>query len=224
MQSNSKLLRNTVKMDALKLPKASTKYESAKRMFDLAFALALFVVSLPLFLIIAVLTSFDGSFKPIFTHSRCGKGGCRFRMYKFRTMRTDAQEILHKDPELLAQFSVNFKLDNDPRVTRLGKILRRTSLDELPQLLNVVKGDMSLVGPRPIVAEEIEKYGKHAYELFSVKPGLTGLWQISGRSNVTYPERVALDRKYVANRCVFLDLKILLLTFVKIFTRDAGAQ
>ena len=224
MHSDSKLLEDIVTFNSLRHPKARKAQDVTKRLLDIVLAFVLLVVTFPLSLVIVVLTCLDGAFKPVFTHLRCGKGGCRFRMYKFRTMHINAEDLLRKNPDLLAQFSVNFKLDNDPRVTWLGNILRRTSLDELPQLFNVLKGDMSLVGPRPIVSEEIEKYGKYAYELFSIKPGLTGLWQISGRSNLTYPERVALDRKYIANHTIPLDIKILLLTFFKIFTRNAGAQ
>lgn len=145
-----------------------------------------------------------------------------FDAFKLRTMRVDADEVLNRNPELRREFEKNFKLRTDPRVTRLGKILRKTSLDELPQLFNVLKGQMSLVGPRMIVRSELEKYGAYADLLLSVKPGLTGYWQVNGRQEVSYEERVKMDVYYIQNWSLWLDFKILLQTAWKLI-RHEGA-
>jgi lipopolysaccharide/colanic/teichoic acid biosynthesis glycosyltransferase len=135
--------------------------------------------------------------------------GKPFDALKFRTMYTDAEERLAQDPELRRQFEENFKLKDDPRVTRMGCFLRRTSLDELPQLFNVLLGQMSLVGPRMITSEERARYGKWRMNLSTVKPGITGLWQVSGRSDVGYAQRVMLDMQYIRNFSIWMDLHLL---------------
>ena len=153
----------------------------------------------------------------MFSHKRIGLGGRRFHAWKFRSMVPNAPQILQKyldeNPELRAEWELNQKLKNDPRITWIGKIIRRTSLDELPQLFNVFLGHMSLVGPRPIVDEEIRRYGQTFRQYLRVTPGITGLWQISGRNNTTYEERLAYDEYYVQNWSPWLDLYILLRTF-----------
>ena len=162
----------------------------------------------------------------IFKHMRVGKNGKSFPCYKFRSMCVDAKQMLEKylreNPEARMEWERDFKLKNDPRVTPIGEFLRRTSLDELPQIFNVLKGEMSLVGPRPIVQEEVPRYGKHIKKYYSVKPGITGLWQVSGRSDISYPERVALDVEYVVNRNLLKDIQILIKTFDVVF-RKKGA-
>jgi len=180
-----------------------------KRMLDLVVAGIVLVVSLPFMVIIGLLVKFD-SLGPIF-HLRhvVGVNGRTFDALKFRTMYVDADERLNQDPELRQQFEQNFKLKDDPRVTRIGKILRALSLDELPQLFNVLRGQMSLVGPRMITVPERDKYGKWSMNLSTVKPGITGLWQVSGRSDVSYDERVTLDMHYIRNYSIWMDLQLL---------------
>jgi len=135
----------------------------------------------------------------------------------------NAEEVLRNfTPEQKAEFEKNFKLDDDPRVTKIGAFLRKTSLDELPQLINIIKGDMSVVGPRPIVQKEVVKYGKYADKLFSVKPGLTGFWQANGRSDTTYDERVQMDMYYIDNRSTLLDIKILFKTVIAVIRKEGA--
>lgn len=153
-----------------------------------------------------------------FSHTRIGKDGKPFPCYKFRSMVVNSKEMLEKhlaeNPEARAEWEREFKLKNDPRITPIGQVLRKSSLDELPQIFNVLKGEMSLVGPRPVVQEELDKYyGDAVKEYCSVKPGITGLWQVSGRSDVDYPERVAMDVEYVRTRNLWKDIVILYKTF-----------
>ena len=198
----------------------------AKRVIDLALTMSGGLCLLPFLLVIAVLVAVDNRGRVIFAHRRIGKGGREFKCYKFQTMVPNAQEALEKylsaNPEAKKEWEENFKLVNDPRVTKLGSFLRRTSLDEMPQLWNVIKGEMSLVGPRPIVAKEIERYGDNFKEYAMCKPGITGIWQVSGRSDTTYEERVAMDTWYAYNRTNLLDLKYLFKT-VKIVLLGKGA-
>lgn len=194
-----------------------------KQVFDTSLALIVAVFLLPLFVIIPVLIRLCSGKGPVFYRAnRLGRYGRPIRVWKFRSMYVDAdarlKSILDADPKRKAEFEANFKLTDDPRVTPLGKFLRKTSLDEIPQLLNVFAGDMALVGPRPIVTAEIPYYGE-AFEIFSsVKPGITGLWQCSGRSDADYARRVALDVHYVLNWSPWMDLWIVLRTVVAVLT------
>jgi Undecaprenyl-phosphate galactose phosphotransferase WbaP len=187
-----------------------------KRLFDLVAGLVLLGVALPLLVIIAVLIRRDSKGPVIFAHNRVGRNGKLFACYKFRTMVPDAEErlgeYLRKDSELRKEWEREFKLKNDPRVTRIGRFLRKTSLDELPQLLNILRGEMSLVGPRPIVTGEISKYKVYINDYYAVRPGLTGLWQVSGRNDLDYDARVQLDSWYVRNWTFGTDLLVLLKT------------
>lgn len=193
-----------------------------KRILDAFLSLVVGLLSLPVSLLIglALMSEREG---PIFYgHERVGKEGRAFTAWKFRTMVRDADRVLDQalesDPDLQLEWKRTQKLRDDPRLTRVGKLLRRLSLDELPQLWNILRQEMSLVGPRPIVREEIQKYGE-AFELYAqVRPGLTGLWQVSGRSNLTYEERVRLDAYYVRNWSVWLDLVIMIRTVVAVLT------
>lgn len=196
-----------------------------KRVFDLTVATLALLVASPLFLWIALRIRQSGG--PIFYgHKRCGQYNRAFNCYKFRTMASNADqllaELLNKDPEARAEWERDFKLKNDPRITPIGHFLRRTSLDELPQLWNVLKGEMSLVGPRPIVTAELERYGNQVDYYLEAKPGITGLWQISGRNDVTYEERVYLDSWYVKNWSLFNDIVILFRTVRVILRRDGA--
>ena len=193
-----------------------------KRAFDLLFTICGGLCILPFLLIIAVMVAVDNKGNIIFAHRRIGREGKEFKCYKFQTMIPNAQEALEKylaeNPEARKEWEESFKLTDDPRVTKLGSILRKTSLDEMPQLWNVIKGDMSLVGPRPIVAKEIERYGEYFKEYAMVPPGITGMWQASGRSDTTYEERVEMDTWYVRNWSVWIDLMYLFKTVKIVFT------
>lgn len=197
-----------------------------KRAMDVLLTLAGGVVLFPALAVLAALIRLDSPGPALFTHRRIGRNGDPFQIYKFRTMAANSAELLEKhlaqSPEAREEWEQTQKLKNDPRVTRIGRFLRKTSLDELPQLINVLKGDMSLVGPRPIVASEIERYGDD-YELYiRVSPGITGLWQVSGRNDVSYAERVRLDKHYVCNWSVWLDILIIIRTAPEVL-RCSGA-
>jgi undecaprenyl-phosphate galactose phosphotransferase len=196
-----------------------------KRLFDIVVSGLALIAASPLFLWIAFQVSKSG--RPIFFgHSRCGQHNRSFKCYKFRTMAPNADklltELLARDPEARAEWERDFKLKDDPRITAIGHLLRRTSLDELPQLWNVFKGEMSLVGPRPVVKAELERYGNQVHYYLEAKPGITGLWQISGRNDVTYEERVYLDAWYVKNWSLFNDIVILLRTIGVILRKDGA--
>lgn len=186
--------------------------QRAKDAFDVAGALIGLIVLLPVHLAVAVLVWLDRPGPVLYRHRRIGKGGVFFWAWKFRTMTPSADDVLADDPTAKSAFDRAYKLIDDPRVTRVGRWLRRTSLDELPQLLNVLKGDMSLVGPRPIVEEELRKYGPWERRLLCMKPGLTGLWQVLRHDEPDYDQRVALDMYYIDNWSLGLDLKILVRT------------
>lgn len=197
-------------------------YEVCKRTIDVAGAATLLVMGVPLLAAIAVAVKLTSPGPVLFAQRRLGRGGLVFRCYKFRTMVAAAESKLATDTALNGEFDANFKLRNDPRITRIGGFLRRTSLDELPQLWNVLRGDMSLIGPRPIVEKELRKYGDHGERLLTVKPGLGGLWQVSGRSDTTYPERVALDMSYIAARSTVFDLYLLAQTVLVVLRGDGA--
>lgn len=195
------------------------------RALDIAFAISLGVVFSPVIVTVTVLLALSPG--PIFFGQiRLGQGGRPFKVFKFRTMVPDAPDVLSKmleaDPEVRAEWERDFKLKNDPRITPIGRFLRKTSLDELPQLWNILKGDMSLVGPRPIAPAEIERYGRFAKHYFAQRPGLTGLWQVSGRNDASYDRRVVLDAYYSKNRSLMLNLSIILKT-VRVVLKGSGA-
>ena len=194
----------------------------AKRIFDLILTIIGGILISPILLILAVVVGVDNKGRIIFAHRRVGRKGKPFPCYKFQTMVPNAQERLEeylaKNPEARKEWEESFKLTNDPRVTKLGAFLRKTSLDELPQLWNVLMGDMSLVGPRPIVAKEVKFYGENIEEYYMVPPGITGMWQVNGRSDTTYEERVGMDTWYVRNWSVWIDLVYLFKTVKTVFT------
>jgi len=195
-----------------------------KRLFDVVCGVVLLGLLAPLLLLIALRVRAESA-PVLFAHERVGQGGRRFRCYKFRTMAPDAElqlEELLADPQRRREWTATRKLRDDPRVTPFGAFLRRTSLDELPQLINVLKGEMSLVGPRPVVEEELARYGEHVQDYLEVRPGITGLWQISGRSDADYDSRVQLDAWYVRNWNLWYDWVILMLTVQKVW-RGEGA-
>jgi Undecaprenyl-phosphate galactose phosphotransferase WbaP len=196
-----------------------------KRLVDIFVSLNAMIIFFPLCLAICVLVACDGG--PVFFgHERIGRSGRRFRCLKFRTMVVDADQVLRalleRDSAAHAEWNRDFKLRQDPRITRIGSFLRRTSLDELPQIINVLRGEMSLVGPRPIVEAEIERYGDDIASYYACLPGITGLWQISGRNDTTYACRVRLDVQYVNTQSLWNDFVILVKT-VGMVVRGSGA-
>ncbi|MGN1300442.1 MAG: sugar transferase [Clostridia bacterium] len=203
-------------------------YIGIKRTIDVIGSLVGMVLLVPatiaIYIARKVLKEDDG---PIFyTQLRIGKNGKQFKLYKFRSMCMNAdeklKEYLKSNEKARKEFEENQKLQHDPRITKLGNFLRKTSLDELPQMLNILKGEMSFVGPRPVVKREIEKYGESKEKLLSVKPGLTGYWQVNGRSNTTYEERMNMELYYVDNCSLWLDIKIFFKTFIAVFKKEGA--
>lgn len=186
-----------------------------KRVLDVTGALVLLLVFMPIILLVAIGVRRTGA-PVLFGHRRVGRRGAEFRCLKFSSMVPDAEarlkELLDRDPVARLQWEENHKLDDDPRITRFGNLLRKSSMDELPQLWNVLKGEMSLVGPRPVTAEELTRYGKGRRDYLRLRPGLTGRWQVGGRNDVTYDERVAMDRAYAREISLWVDLGILVKT------------
>lgn len=193
----------------------------SKRCIDVVISLFAIIVLLPILVVLAVISILDGG-PIVFSHTRVGRNKSLFRCYKFRTMHVDADErlseLLARDENAKQEWDTHFKLKDDPRVTRLGLLLRKSSLDELPQLINVLRGDMSLVGPRPVIEEELALYGEYESDYLSARPGITGLWQVSGRNDLDYDERVTLDATYVRKWTHALDVRILLKTVIVVLT------
>jgi undecaprenyl-phosphate galactose phosphotransferase len=191
-----------------------------KRAMDIIGSVLLIILFSPLLIIIAFLIHRDGG-SSLYSQERIGYGGKPFKCLKFRSMIMDSQrhleEFLASNAAARAEWDKDFKLRNDPRITRIGSFLRKTSLDELPQLFNVLRGDMSLVGPRPVVADELDRYGALTNKYISARPGMTGLWQVSGRNDTTYRERVSLDCYYIENWKIHTDLLLMLKTLTVIF-------
>jgi lipopolysaccharide/colanic/teichoic acid biosynthesis glycosyltransferase len=206
-------------------PPVHPAYHAGKRAVDFIGAALGLILLFPVFLLVSILVALDSP-GPIFHRRRVlaqqdyhADALTTFDAFKFRTMVVNADDVLKNNPNLMAEYNKEFKLLQDPRVTRLGAKIRPLSLDELPQLINVLRGQMSLVGPRMITPPELEMYGPYAARLLSVKPGLTGLWQVSGRTNVPYHERVRLDMYYIENRSLLLDLQILWRTVGSVLAR-----
>ncbi|MBR8833956.1 MAG: sugar transferase [Stigonema ocellatum SAG 48.90 = DSM 106950] len=215
-----------VKLKGLSLQ--SLNGEFTKRLFDIVFSLLVLVLFSPVYLILALLIALS-SVGPIFyVQERVGKNYKPFNCIKFRTMVSNADEVLMQmmetSPHLRQEFEANFKLKQDPRITKIGQFLRMTSLDEFPQFWNVLKGDMSVVGPRPLVAEELPKYGCYIDQILTIRPGITGLWQVSGRNDIPYPRRVQIDLYYVKCKNFWLDLWIIVKTIgVVVVPKNNGA-
>ena len=196
---------------------------TVKRLIDILVSLVLFFCVLPFFPIIALLIYLDSPGPIFFKPHVIGCGGRSFRAYKFRTMHKDAFQRLLNDPVLLREYKTNLKVQNDPRVTRFGHLLRKTSVDELPQLINVLRGEMSLVGPRILGKIELEKFGKYGRKVLSMKPGMAGLWVASGRHSLSFEERIKLEVNYVDSWSLWLDFKCFVKTIV-IALRAVGAH
>ena len=202
-----------------------TCYECIKRIFDLLISLAAVILLSPVLLVISLAIRLEDRGPILYRAQRVGRGGKPITVYKFRSMRMHADRLEDMlTPEELEEYKKNFKLEHDPRITKVGAFLRKTSLDELPQLFNILAGTLSLVGPRPVLQEETELYGDKRALLLSCKPGLTGLWQVRGRSNVTYEDgrRQALELSYVSHRSLWLDIKILFWTVGAVVRMDGA--
>jgi lipopolysaccharide/colanic/teichoic acid biosynthesis glycosyltransferase len=200
----------------------------AKRLFDIVFSLSVLVFCAPIYLILAGAIVCTSSGSIFYIQERVGKNHQHFGCIKFRTMIPDADRVLNEmmaeSEDLRQEFSENFKLKEDPRITKIGKFLRTTSLDEFPQFFNVLKGEMSVVGPRPLVPEEIERYGSAIDLVLTIRPGITGLWQVSGRNDIPYAQRIRIDVSYVKRRNFWLDLSIVIKTVaVMVMPKNNGA-
>ena len=212
----------------LKKGKSLNFYKFLKNLFDFLFSLFFLIACIPLFIFISLLIKLSSRGPIFFLQERIGRNNISFKCIKFRTMHPEAKDILDnlllKDNKLRIEFEKTHKIKNDPRITVIGKFLRKTSLDELPQFINVLRNEMSIIGPRPIVKKEKKKYGKYLKRVLSIKPGITGLWQVSGRNNLTYKTRVKLDLNYAENYNFLMDLRILIRTIgVILFPLDRGA-
>jgi Undecaprenyl-phosphate galactose phosphotransferase WbaP len=212
----------TAATDVLTLSRENATHRVLKSLVEVVSSLLLAPFMLLAAVLISVMIRLDSVGPVVIGLPRVGRGGRLFRQWKFRTMTTDADERLHEllatDPARREEWERTRKLHDDPRLTRVGRLLRRTSLDELPQIFNVLVGEMSLIGPRPIAPDEVDRYGSKLPLYLTVRPGLTGLWQVSGRSDLTYPQRVALDTHYVLNWSIKLDLLILFRTVWAVLT------
>jgi exopolysaccharide production protein ExoY len=224
MTQGSHLISQTTKkpLGSLFSPDALPKIKWKKRFFDILFSTSILIVFLPVYLLIALWIKATSKGPIFYHHERVTMGGKSFFLVKFRTMYQDADarltHILQKNPQAKQEWEAFRKIKNDPRITPVGKFLRRTSLDELPQFWNVIKGDISVVGPRPVKEDEIRMYYKEkAVDILSVLPGITGLWQVSGRNQLSMDQRVALELKYVKKQSFFFDLYLILRTIPAIF-------
>lgn len=206
--------------------KQSAWYLFWKRLTDIVLSTIALICFSPIFLVVWVMTLFGENKGPLFfKQTRIGKNGRPFKIYKFRSMIVNADEILHANPELYQKYvDNNYKLEpeEDPRVTKLGHWLRKTSIDEIPQFINILRGEMSIIGPRPVVKEELVEYGDRVDKFLSVKPGAMGLWQASGRSNIGYPERCDMELSYVDQASYWFDIKIMFKNIISIF-KSTGA-
>ncbi|RED65047.1 sugar transferase [Cohnella lupini] len=204
-------------------PRIGLHHELAKRALDVTMALFGMIVLLPVFIVVGIAIKLDDPRGRIFFHQiRVGKNGKTFKMYKFRSMVSNADEKLKDILHLNEIDGAMFKMKEDPRITRIGKFIRKTSMDELPQFINVLKGEMSMVGPRPPLPREVESYSTYDRQRLQVVPGCTGLWQVSGRSSIDFKEMVELDLKYIKQRSIWFDIKLILRTIsVLIRTKDA---
>lgn len=198
-------------------------YRIIKRALDIIISGVGLVILFPFLLVIAIAIKIDSKGPILFKHKRIGKDGKTIYIYKYRTMLPNAEEMIKDfNFEQLKEFKENYKLKKDPRITKVGRFLRKTSLDELPQLINILKGKLSIVGPRPIIQEELERYGENADKFLSVMPGLTGYWQANGRSLTTYEQRMKMELYYVENCTLLLDIKIFFKTIFIVFKKEGA--
>jgi lipopolysaccharide/colanic/teichoic acid biosynthesis glycosyltransferase len=225
---SGKLIRTFVKRGISSFILDAVDRKLSKRLFDIVFSLSVLIFFSPVYLLLALLIALSSSGPIFYVQERVGKNYKRFDCIKFRTMVVNADELLMEmietSPQLRQEFEDNFKLKYDPRITWIGHFLRVTSLDEFPQFWNVLMGDMSVVGPRPLVVEELPRYGSHLDRVLTIRPGITGLWQVSGRNDIPYPQRVRMDLYYANARSFWMDLWIVVKTIgVVVFPKNNGA-
>ena len=198
-------------------------YIKIKRVIDVILASVALILLSPLFAIIAIAIKIDSKGPVFFAHKRIGKNGKIIKLYKFRSMVINAEELIKSfTPEQMREYKENYKLTNDPRITKVGKFLRKTSLDELPQLINIINGDLSIIGPRSVVADELEKYGVNKDKFLSVTPGLTGYWAANGRSNTTYEQRMKMELYYIDNLSLKMDIKVFFKTILSVVKKEGA--
>ena len=198
-------------------------YIKIKRVIDVILASVALILLSPLFAIIAIAIKIDSKGPVFFAHKRIGKNGKIIKLYKFRSMVINAEELIKSfTPEQMREYKENYKSTNDPRITKVGKFLRKTSLDELPQLINIINGDLSIIGPRPVVADELEKYGVNKDKFLSVTPGLTGYWAANGRSNTTYEQRMEMELYYIDNLSLKMDIKVFFKTILSVLKKEGA--
>lgn len=221
--ANENVIENSLKIKETQNSEKARRYIKVKRILDCILATIALIILSPIYLIIAIAVKIDSKGPVFFKHTRIGKNGKIIKIYKYRTMVANAEELIKKfTPEQMKEYKENFKLENDPRITKVGKFLRKTSLDELPQLLNIIQGDLALIGPRPVVKKELEKYGENAGKFLSVTPGLTGNWAASGRSNTTYEERMEMELWYVDHISFITDVKIFFKTIIAVIKKEGA--
>lgn len=203
--------------------KRQSPYRYIKRFMDVILATIALVVLSPIFLVIAIAIKIESKGPVLFKHTRIGKDGKIIKLYKFRSMVINAEELIKTfTPEQMKEYKENYKLTNDPRITKVGNFLRKTSLDELPQLLNIIKGDLAIIGPRPVVADELKKYGPNTEKFLSVTPGLTGYWAANGRSCTTYEQRMQMELYYIDNLSLKMDVKVFFKTIEAVIKREGA--
>ena len=205
------------------LQRKKEAYKIIKRGTDIVLSTIALIILSPIFAIIAIAIKLDSEGPVFFKHTRIGKNGKIIKIYKFRSMVVNAEELIKSfTPEQMKEYKENYKLTNDPRITRVGKFLRKTSLDELPQLINIIRGDLSIIGPRPVVADELKKYGNNIDKFLSVTPGLTGYWAANGRSNTTYEERMQMELYYIDNISFKMDMKVFFKTIESVIKKEGA--
>lgn len=198
-------------------------YKFVKRFFDIVLASIGMIVLSPIFLIISLAIKLESKGPIFFKHTRIGKDGKIIKIYKFRSMVNNAEDMIKEfTPEQMKRYRENYKLTNDPRITKVGKFLRKTSLDELPQLINIIKGDLSIIGPRPVVSDELKKYGTNTRKFLSVTPGLTGYWAANGRSCTSYEQRMQMELFYIDNLSWKMDIKVFFKTIEAVIKREGA--
>lgn len=227
--TNENILDNNISI--LKIPTkgyrqligSNLPYKIVKRTTDITLSAVAIVLLLPVFALIALAIKLESKGPVFFKHTRIGKDGKIIKIYKFRSMVDNAEDLIKSfTPEQMKEYKENYKLSNDPRVTKVGKFIRKTSLDELPQLINILKGDLSIIGPRPVVAEELKKYGSNIEKFLSVTPGLTGFWAANGRSCTSYEQRMQMELFYIDNLSLKMDVKVFFKTIEAVIKREGA--
>ena len=217
-------MNDAITLEKNKVSVKEVGYLFIKRLFDIICGLLGIILLIPVTIIVKIVSMCNRDFASIFfSQNRIGKNGKEFKLYKFRSMVINAEELIKSfTPEQMREYKENYKLTNDPRITKVGKFLRKTSLDELPQLINIINGDLSIIGPRPVVADELEKYGVNKDKFLSVTPGLTGYWAANGRSNTTYEQRMKMELYYIDNLSLKMDIKVFFKTILSVLKKEGA--